>query len=129
MLFGLNMETFPQRLERLIEELRINQSKFADLIGEPRPTISKYLSESKGYKPGFDNIQKIMKTFPNLNGRWLILGEGEIWTTDYSAELQAQLVENQKKHSELESAKKMIDTQEKLIGFLENEVYFLRNKS
>lgn len=123
------MESFAQRLERLIDELRLNQSRFADLVGEHRPTISKYLSENKGYKPGFDSIQKMMKAFPNLNGRWLILGEGEIWITDYAEQLQASLVEHQKKLLELENAKKMIDTQEKLIGFLENEIKTLRDKS
>ena len=128
-LFNPNMENFPRRLERLITELGMNQAKFADSVGESRATISKYMSIEKGYKPKFDNVCKILKAFPNLNCRWLILGEGEIWTTDYDQRFQEQLVMYQQKLSELDSAKKLVETQEKLIKFLENENQTLRNIS
>ena len=121
------MENFAKRLDRLITELGINQARFADKVGESKATISKYMSEDKGYRPKFENVCKILKAFPNLNCRWLILGEGEIWTTDYDQRIQDQLVIYQQKLSELENAKKLVETQEKLIVFLENEINSLKN--
>lgn len=65
------------RLLQLLDLEHLTPSKFADLIGVQRSSVSHILSERN--KPSFDFLQKTLKTFPGLNAEWLMLGEGPIY--------------------------------------------------
>jgi hypothetical protein len=71
------MENFEKRLALLLYKLELTPTKFANEIQEDKSKISKYLKGS--YRPGMDAITKILLRFPNLNARWLLLGDGEMW--------------------------------------------------
>jgi hypothetical protein len=77
------METMAERLSQLIVSLKINNRKFAAAIGESETKISAY---RRGlYKPSTDTIINIVKNYENLNLRWFMLGEGEMWSEDKPA--------------------------------------------
>ena len=64
-------------LIQFLEQEHLSPSKFADLIGVQRSSISHIISGRN--KPSFDFLQKTMKAFPLLNADWFILGEGEMY--------------------------------------------------
>ncbi|MBN1925723.1 MAG: helix-turn-helix transcriptional regulator [Prolixibacteraceae bacterium] len=65
------------RIIKLIESEGLTASEFADRVGVQRSNISHVLSGRN--QPGFTFIQKILETFTNLNSRWLITGQGEMY--------------------------------------------------
>jgi transcriptional regulator with XRE-family HTH domain len=66
-----------ERLIQLLDLEQLSPSKFADLIGVQRSSISHVLSGRN--KPSFDFLQKTLKAFPGLNASWLMLGEGTMY--------------------------------------------------
>ena len=66
-----------ERLIQLLDLEQLSPSKFADLIGVQRSSISHIISGRN--KPSFDFLQKTLKAFPGLNASWLILGEGTMY--------------------------------------------------
>ncbi|MDF1574198.1 MAG: helix-turn-helix transcriptional regulator [Bacteroidales bacterium] len=66
-----------ERLIQLLDLEQLSPSKFADLIGVQRSSISHVLSGRN--KPSFDFLQKTLKAFPGLNASWLMTGEGSMY--------------------------------------------------
>ena len=66
-----------ERLLQLLDLEHLTPSKFADLIGVQRSSVSHILSDRN--KPSFDFLQKTLKTFPGLKAEWLMLGEGPMY--------------------------------------------------
>lgn len=62
------------RFKKLLEELRLSPSEFADRIGVQRSSISHILGGRN--KPSIDFLEKILNTFPEVDARWLITGKG-----------------------------------------------------
>lgn len=65
-----------ERIRNLILSKNLNAAQFADQIGVQRSSISHVLSGRN--KPSLEFIQKILKTYPDINSDWLISGYGEI---------------------------------------------------
>jgi transcriptional regulator with XRE-family HTH domain len=65
------------RLTQLLEKKKISPAEFADMIGVQRSNVSHILNGRNN--PGFSFIQKVLESFPDLNPRWLIMGEGDIF--------------------------------------------------
>lgn len=57
------------KIERLIIELGLTSTRFADYIGVNRPIISHILSGRN--KPSLEIIQKIVGSFPELGYNWI----------------------------------------------------------
>jgi len=66
-----------ERLLQLLDLEQITPSKFADIIGVQRSSVSHVISGRN--KPSFDFLQKTLKAFPGLNASWLMLGEGTMY--------------------------------------------------
>jgi transcriptional regulator with XRE-family HTH domain len=66
-----------ERLIQLLDLEQLSPSKFADLIGVQRSSISHVISGRN--KPSYDFLQKTLKAFPGLNASWLLLGEGTMY--------------------------------------------------
>jgi transcriptional regulator with XRE-family HTH domain len=66
-----------ERLIQLLDLEQLSPSKFADLIGVQRSSISHIISGRN--KPSFDFLQKTLKAFPGLNASWLLMGEGTMY--------------------------------------------------
>ena len=66
-----------ERLIQLLDLEQLTPSKFADIIGVQRSSVSHVISGRN--KPSFDFIQKTLTAFPGLNAEWLILGQGSMY--------------------------------------------------
>jgi transcriptional regulator with XRE-family HTH domain len=75
--FVINYFAMKERLIQLLDLEQLSPSKFADLIGVQRSSISHVISGRN--KPSFDFLQKTLKAFPGLNASWLMLGEGTMY--------------------------------------------------
>lgn len=73
---------FHERLNLLIQLSAASSSEFAGSINESKSQISKYLHD-KG-KPGYETLVSILQKFPDLNGRWLLLGEKPVFLRDFT---------------------------------------------
>lgn len=68
-----------ERLNQIIEQKGLTATKFATLIGVNASTISHILAGRN--KPGFDIINNIAKTFPDISLSWLITGNGSMYNS------------------------------------------------
>lgn len=66
-----------ERLIQLLDVEQLNSSKFADIIGVQRSSVSHVLSGRN--KPSFDFLQKTLNAFPGLRADWLIQGQGGMY--------------------------------------------------
>lgn len=83
------------RIQQFIDAERLTPAKLADALGVQRSNISHILGGRN--KPGFDFIEKMLKTFPQINPDWLILGKGNIYREAYAPSLFSE--ENSIKHN------------------------------
>jgi len=69
--------------ERLMEFLKshnMTSTRLADEIGVQRSSISHILSGRN--KPSYDFIHKFLQYYKDINPKWLILGEGMMYTKE-----------------------------------------------
>lgn len=72
------------RILRILTSENLSSSKFAEIVGVQRSSISHILSGRN--KPSLDFLQKILSNFPNINGDWLIIGKGDMIKKSEQAE-------------------------------------------
>ncbi len=75
-----------QRLQTILSKENLPSSKFADIIGVNRSSISHLLSGRNN--PSLDVLQKVLVKFPHINPDWLLLGEGEMYRSVSSNDRQ-----------------------------------------
>ena len=100
------MDSFSTRLNILINLSTSSSSEFARSIGESKSQISKYLNNQG--KPGYGTLVKIMEKFPDLNGRWLLLGERPVFLRDLTLNADTE-------QAIRDSHKKLVDLMENMI--------------
>jgi transcriptional regulator with XRE-family HTH domain len=66
-----------ERLQQLLDMEHLTPSRFADLIGVQRSSVSHVLSGRNN--PSYDFIHKTLKAFPGLKADWLLLGSGQMY--------------------------------------------------
>ena len=77
-----------ERILKLMEELGLTSTKLAEEIGVQRSSVSHIVSGRN--KPSFDFIQKLMKRYPDVNPKWLLLGEGKIYSKENQSSIPLQ---------------------------------------
>ncbi|MCD4772202.1 MAG: helix-turn-helix domain-containing protein [Bacteroidales bacterium] len=65
-----------KRISQILSTKNLTSAKFADEIGVQRSSISHVLSGRN--KPSLEFIQKILKTYTDIDTNWLLLGKGDI---------------------------------------------------
>ena len=68
------------RLQQLIDSLQISVLEFARQLGESRGEKVYHILHGR-VKPRFDTLEKILTAFPQINGDWLLRGEGLMFKT------------------------------------------------
>lgn len=63
------------RLQQLIDTLNISVLEFARQLGEHRGEKVYHILHGR-LKPRYDTLQKILVAYPQVNGDWLLRGEG-----------------------------------------------------
>ncbi|OFX20026.1 MAG: hypothetical protein A2041_08070 [Bacteroidetes bacterium GWA2_31_9b] len=91
------------RILQFLKDEKISSTKFADIIGVQRSSISHILSGRN--KPSFDFIEKMLLSFPSLNAQWLITGKGSMFTNTPRQEslFDLKIDSNQQKSTTLQS--------------------------
>lgn len=65
------------RIIQFLKEMNLTSTKFADVIGVQRSSISHILSGRN--KPSFDFIEKMLVAYPDIDAQWLITGKGDMY--------------------------------------------------
>ena len=71
------MDSINERVQKLIDLKYRSRSEFAREISVSEQYISQLVNKNSGI--GIKFITKIAGVFPNINLKWLILGEGEMF--------------------------------------------------
>ncbi len=66
-----------ERLLQLLDLEQLSPSKFAEIIGVQRSSVSHVISGRNN--PSYDFLQRTLKAFPGLNAAWLITGKGTMY--------------------------------------------------
>ena len=66
-----------ERIDVIIQELKLSARQFAEQIHVQPGTISNMMSGRN--EPSYTVIKKILLRYPTLNPEWLISGNGEMW--------------------------------------------------
>ena len=64
------------RIRKFMESQGLSPSELADNIGVQRSNVSHVLNGRNN--PSFPFIEKLLKKYPKLNAKWLLMGEGEM---------------------------------------------------
>ena len=92
------MEDIGERLRKLIEELELNPSSFADEIRVQRSGISHILSGRN--KPSLEFLEKLIRRYPKTDLVWLISGRNALIKPEQPA-LDFKISEESNNESEL----------------------------
>jgi transcriptional regulator with XRE-family HTH domain len=96
-----------ERIKQLIDVQGMTVARFSDKVGvENHQTMYKLLKN--GTNPSADTIIGILTAFRNLNPRWLLLGDGEMFDSG---------TEEMKK--ELESLRNAVADKDRIIRLME----------
>lgn len=85
------------RILLVLKVKNLTASKFADEIGVQRSSISHILSGRN--LPSLDFVQKVLKTYPEINSDWLLNGNGPM-TKTYSADLFNSVAEDKNENND-----------------------------
>jgi len=68
------------RLQQLIDSLDVSVLEFARQLGEHRGEKVYHILHGR-LKPRYDTLEKILQAYPQVNGDWLLRGEGLMFKT------------------------------------------------
>lgn len=98
-----------KRIQQFLEIENLSPSKLADMLGLQRSGISHILAGRN--KPSYDFILKFLRTFPNINPDWLLMGKGKIYRNgennqneENTPQLSINFEENQEFYEESDEA-------------------------
>jgi transcriptional regulator with XRE-family HTH domain len=93
------------RIIQIIEAEQLTSSKFADVVGVQRSSISHILSGRNN--PSLEIIQKILTTFGTIDSDWLLFGRGSMYKIQHHSR---KLDKESNLFSAIDSEKKLEDT-------------------
>jgi transcriptional regulator with XRE-family HTH domain len=65
-----------ERIKQFMDYMKLSAAELADQIGVQRSNVSHVLTGRNNPSSSF--LEKLLLTFPDLDARWLIVGEGEL---------------------------------------------------
>ncbi len=68
------------RIQQLIDALNVSVLEFARKLGEHRGEKVYHILHGR-LKPRYDTLEKILLAYPQINGDWLLRGEGIMFKT------------------------------------------------
>lgn len=120
-IISLNMDSgIGKRINLILKRKSLTQEAFANKIDTQRPTVSKWIGGQ--IAPSYDMIFKIKTEFPDINGDWLISGDGN-WLI---ANQEKLTVNEQYTGYAPESWKDLVKTKDIIIKDKDEEIKFLR---
>jgi transcriptional regulator with XRE-family HTH domain len=111
------MQLIGERIDVLCMALGISRRRFAEVIGENPSTIASIV---RGTNPSANIICSILDQYPELNERWLLMGEGPLWKKD-------QIVPELKDEKYQEALKQQMESKNDTITALKGQVKALES--
>jgi transcriptional regulator with XRE-family HTH domain len=123
------MQTVGDRIDLICEALDISRRKFAERIEEKPSTIASIV---RGSSPSANIICSIVNNLPDLNERWLLMGEGEMWKSDMNiiedAEYDRLKQQLEHKNETIDALKGQVSALEKMVELLEKQLDLIENQ-
>lgn len=121
-----------ERIDALCMALGLSRRKFAEIIGENPSTIASIV---RGTNPSSNIICSILEQYPELNERWLLMGEGPLWKKDLLSlsvkddkEQDALKLQIESKNSTIAALQGQVSALEKLIDIYEKQIQLLQKE-
>jgi len=128
----MEVQTVGERIELLCEKLDISRRKFAEKIAENPSTIASIV---RGSSPSANIICSILRTFPELNERWLLMGDGAMWKADVNivSETEVGELDNlrqqiEHKNETINALKGQVTALEKMVELFEKQLHLIENQ-
>ncbi|WP_288425887.1 helix-turn-helix transcriptional regulator [uncultured Spirosoma sp.] len=77
------MESINERVSSLIKATGLSTNAFAKKLGKPQSSVA-VIADGRS-KPGFELLELICSTYPDVSRDWLLMGEGEMYRKDNPA--------------------------------------------
>lgn len=113
------------RLEALLKALGIKQTQFSKIAGVSQTYVSQMISGKKSIS--YSVIQGITKSLPQVNIKWLMQGEGEMFFPEKNSEV-SEPGEKYGKVSWVQELSALLDRHEERIARLEEEVQRMKEE-
>lgn len=110
------MTEFRERLQQVLNHYGFSAYRMAKETGTSSANLSNLLSGR--FKPSFEFLVKMLNTLPEINGNWLITGQGHMFTDPDIQRLDLSTHDPRI----LESKNAIIELQSKTIRLLEEQV-------
>ncbi|MHA7109370.1 helix-turn-helix domain-containing protein [Sunxiuqinia elliptica] len=81
------------RIKNFMDHKGLSSSELADTIGVQRSNVTHVLHGRN--KPSFQFISKLLETYPEINAKWLIMGNGTMLEDGSKDQVQPVLFEQQ----------------------------------
>lgn len=103
-----------------LREKRISQKEFCEKTGYLRQSLSKFITGTTKL-PKIDWVIGLLEQYPELNMRWLLLGEGEMWldTPISKVEDSEQIKALKNENRMLQTA--LLDAKDEIINLLKEK--------
>jgi transcriptional regulator with XRE-family HTH domain len=119
------MDDINKRLVVIQEQQQLSKSQFAQLLQTSLPMIT-HITQGRN-KPGVELLQKVLMAFPEMNAKWLLLGEGEMMVSDNTnlkkSELDEKILAIQNRIQQLQEALHTINNFHKI---LKDELIYMK---
>lgn len=79
------------RIKNFMDHKGLSSSELADTIGVQRSNVTHVLHGRN--KPSFQFISKLLETYPEINAKWLIMGNGAMLEDESKDQVQPVLFE------------------------------------
>lgn len=119
-----NVERISERIFLFLEKENLSNSDFAAMIGVGAPSIS-HLKTGRN-KLSLTLYAKILESFPQLNSKWLLTGEGGMYDEQREKDTHSIITPNlfsQKEERETRISSSMEDNVRKTTATLEEGIY------
>ncbi len=127
------MQRIGDRIRLLCSVLELSKRKFAEKVNIKASTLSSIVN---GSSPSSDIISAVVNNYPELNERWLLIGEGPIWKKDLwqsfgvaeQKELDALNEQIKIKSEIIEALKGQVNALERTVSLLEKQMNLLEGE-
>jgi transcriptional regulator with XRE-family HTH domain len=87
------------RIKQILEFYNLSPALFAEQIGINRSNLTHLFSGRN--QPSLDLAKKILHCYPDIKTEWLIMGVGEMFRNNEDKELQMQIQNERRGHTEI----------------------------
>ncbi len=93
------------RIQLLLQQERLTITRLADILDINKSNISHILSGRNN--PSLDILQKILRKFPKINPKWLLLGEQQMYLSNnniFENKTNLEVFENKENNNTIKSS-------------------------